>query len=83
MAPGHPSIAVTLNGLAGLLRDAGRATESEAAYRRALRIRETALGAADPNVAETVRDYAQLLRGAGRVQEAEALMARYGVPAGK
>jgi tetratricopeptide (TPR) repeat protein len=62
LAPGHPSIAVTLNGLAGLLRDERRYAEAAPLYRRALDIRIKALGDSSSDTQETRRDYAELQR---------------------
>ena len=76
LAPTHPSLAVTLNGLAGMLRDQRRFAEAEALYRRALTIREQAFGADHATTRETLRDYAVLLRAAGRASEAAALEQR-------
>ena len=74
---GDPSIAITLNGLAGVFRETGRRAEAEAAYKRALAIRERAFKPGNADLAETVADYAGLLRETGRVREAEVLSARF------
>ena len=71
----HPTIAVTLNGLANVLRDQRRFAEAEPLYRRALAIREQAFGPKDSNVAETRGDLAELMRRTGRAKEAAALLA--------
>jgi serine/threonine protein kinase/tetratricopeptide (TPR) repeat protein len=76
MEPGHPSLAVTLNGLANVYRDQGRWADAERRYRRALDIRSSQLGPEDPALRETLTDYARMLRNAGRPGEAEALEAR-------
>jgi tetratricopeptide (TPR) repeat protein len=76
LAPTHPDIAVTLNSMAGLLRDQGRFAEAEPLYRRALAIRERALGPDNTSVGETLKDYAELLRRTGRAREAAALEER-------
>jgi tetratricopeptide (TPR) repeat protein len=76
--PGHPAVAVTLNGLANVYRDQGRYGEAEPIYRRALRIRENTLEAEDSAIAETLTDLAKMLRKVGRIAEAERLEARIG-----
>ena len=76
--PGNPSIAETLNSLAGLYRDERRYKEAEALYRQALPIREKAFGPTGADVAATLRDYADLLRRTGRVAAADSLDARAG-----
>jgi hypothetical protein len=73
-AAGTPSIATTLNSLAGLLRDQSRYGEAEMLYRCALGIREKLVDSVPR--AETLRDYAELLRRTGRLVEAEALEQR-------
>jgi Tfp pilus assembly protein PilF len=74
---GDPSLAITLNGLAGVLRDSGRPAEAEVAYRRALDIRRRAFKPGNADLTETVNDYGKLLRETGRTSEADALYARY------
>ena len=69
-------MAVTLNGLANVYRDAGRLTEAEPLYRRALSIRQDALPAGNPYIAETLEDYAELLRLMGRDDEAASMAQR-------
>jgi Tfp pilus assembly protein PilF len=72
-----PSLAITLNALAGVLRDSGRPAEAEVAYKRALDIRRRAFKPGNADLTETVNDYGKLLRDAGRASEADALTARY------
>ena len=55
---------MSLNGLAGVLRDSKRTSEAEPLYKRALAIRE--LGNGSPELAETLRDYAILLQATNR-----------------
>jgi hypothetical protein len=76
-APGNPSLAITLHSLAGLLRDEGKLSESEAAYRRALDIRVRALGPAHDEVLETSTALAAMLRTRGQVREADSLTTLY------
>ena len=74
--PGHPTVAVTLNGLANVYRDEGRYAEAEPMYRRALSIRESMLESQDLYTVETSTDLAKMLRQANRNREAEQLEAR-------
>jgi eukaryotic-like serine/threonine-protein kinase len=73
-APDNSSIAISLNGLAGVLRDSGRPAEAEPYYQRALSIREVNKRSAD--LAETLRDYAALLRATNRAVQAAQLEER-------
>ena len=56
--------------------DQGRYAEAEPLYKRALAIREKALGPEHPDVATSLENYAALLRETARVDEAERLEAR-------
>ena len=60
----------SLNNLAGLYRAQGRHGEAEPLYKRALDIREKALGPEHPLVALNLEIYAALLRKMGRDSEA-------------
>ncbi|NDY74971.1 tetratricopeptide repeat protein, partial [Desulfobacter hydrogenophilus] len=51
LGPDHPSVATTLNNLAGLYESQGKYEEAEPLYQRALKIRETVLGPDHPSVA--------------------------------
>jgi hypothetical protein len=79
LPPGDPSFAVTLNGLAGMLRDQKRYGEAEPLYKRALFIRSQAYPVGNSDIAETVKDYAQLMKETGRSEAAKALLAEYKV----
>ena len=57
---GHPSYAIHLNNLAGLLRDTGRLAEAEPLYRQALAIMEAALGPEHPRTVAVARNLAVL-----------------------
>ena len=72
-----PSLAITLNALAGVLRDSGRPAEADVAYKRVLDIRRREFKPGNAYLTETVNDYGKLLRETGRASEAEALSARY------
>jgi tetratricopeptide (TPR) repeat protein len=74
--PEHPSVAVPLNNLAGLLQDADRPDEAEPLYRRALSIIEASYGPEHPNVASVLNNLASLLQTTERLEEAELLMSR-------
>ena len=69
-------MATTLNNLAELYRIQGKYTAAEPLHRRALAIRETALGPKHPDVAESLENYAVRLRDTGRSAEAEEMEAR-------
>jgi tetratricopeptide (TPR) repeat protein len=74
--PDHPSVATTLNNLAGLLEDTNRLAEAEPLMRRALAIAEASLGPDHPSVATSLNNLALLLRATNRLTEAEPLMRR-------
>jgi tetratricopeptide (TPR) repeat protein len=65
-----------LSSLAGIYRDQKRYAEDEALLRRAMLIREHALGATHPLVAESLVELAQNLIEAGRHSDAEAPLLR-------
>ncbi len=52
---------------------------AEPLYKRALVIKEKALGSDHPNVAETLEHYAELLKATQRTAEAEAMLKRAAV----
>ena len=54
----------------------GKYAEAEPLYRRALAIREKALGPEHPDVAKTLENYAELLRKANRKAEAAEMRER-------
>jgi tetratricopeptide (TPR) repeat protein len=72
----HPSLALSLNNLALLLRAQGKYAEAEPLYRRALAIREKALDPEHPDVAASLSNLAMLLHSQGRYAEAEPLHRR-------
>ena len=69
-------MASSLNNLALLYQSQGQYAEAESLYKRALAIREKALGPDHPDVARTLENYAALLRKAQRNTEAEEMEAR-------
>ena len=71
-----PRFATSLNNLAELYRAQGKYAQAEPLYRRALAIREKALGPEHPNVAAVLENYADLLRKMKRDAEAEKMEAR-------
>ena len=71
--PDHLQVANALEALAGVHAKQGDDASAEPLYRRALTIREKALGPEHPEVAELRADYAELLRRMGRHDEATDL----------
>ena len=69
-----PRFATTLNNLAGLYRAQARYAEAEPLYKRALAIREKALGPAHPDVATSLNNLALFYREQGRNQDVERLL---------
>ncbi len=72
----YPDVAQSLNNLAALYDTQGRYGEAEPLHKRALAIREKALGPEHPDVATSLENYAALLRKTGRDTEAAKLKAR-------
>ncbi len=70
------SLDLTLNNLAVLYYDQGKYAEAEPLLKRALAIREKALGPEHPHVAQSLENYAALLRQTARANEAERMEAR-------
>ena len=68
-------MATSLNDLALLYKTQGMYAEAEPLHKRALAIREKALGPEHPYVAMSLENYASLLRQTGRVTEAEEMEA--------
>jgi tetratricopeptide (TPR) repeat protein len=69
-------VGVTLSNLALVHQRRGKPIEAEALYRRALAIKERALGDDHPEVATTLNNLATLLRSQSRYDEAAALYRR-------
>ncbi|MBI4533243.1 MAG: tetratricopeptide repeat protein [Candidatus Melainabacteria bacterium] len=69
-----PRYAASLSELAELDRIAGQYTEAESLNRKALAIRQKALGMQVPEVAQSLNNLALLLEDKGRYSEAEPLM---------
>jgi tetratricopeptide (TPR) repeat protein len=74
--PDHPSVAMSLNDLAGLLLDTGRPAEAEPLMRRALAIGEANYRPDRPGVATVLNDLGRLLQATNRLAEAEPLYRR-------
>ncbi len=74
--PDQPSVATTLNNLAGLLWRLSRYEEAEPLYRRALAIFEADNGPDHTEVASTLNNLAVLLGSLSRYEEAEPLYRR-------
>ena len=66
----------TLNDLALVYRDQGKYGEAEALFKRALTIREKALGASHPHVGQTLSNLGLVYRDQGKYVEAEELLKR-------
>jgi len=73
---GAPTVAASLNNLAGLLQATNRLSEAEPLYRRALAILEKSYGPDHPVVATNLNNLALLLRATNRLSEAESLYRR-------
>jgi tetratricopeptide (TPR) repeat protein len=71
-----PRVAAGLNALANVYVRDGRSDQAEVLYRRALRIREAALGPNHPDVATIVNNLAGLATLEGRFAEGGALYTR-------
>jgi CHAT domain-containing protein/tetratricopeptide (TPR) repeat protein len=69
-------VALSLNNLAALYHATGRYAEAEPLYKRALAIREKALGPDHPHVAQSLNNLALLYKDTGRYGEAEPLYKR-------
>ena len=66
----------SLNNLAVLYSDQGRYADAEPLYKRALAIREKALGPDHPDVATSLNNLAALYNDQGRYADAEPLYKR-------
>ena len=67
----HPSVAASLNNLAGLYKNQGRYDEAETLFLQALDMRKKLLGDEHPSVATSLNNLAALYRDQGRYDEAE------------
>ena len=76
LGPQHPSVATTLDNLAGLYHDQGKYEDAEPLYQRALAIREAALGPQHPAIATTLNNLAELYHARGKYADAEPLHQR-------
>ena len=76
LGPNHPSVATSLETLAGLYRFQGRHAEAEPLYERALAILEKALEPDHPNVARNLHNLAALYYAQDRYEKAELLYKR-------
>ena len=72
----HPRFALGLGNLAAFYATDGRTKEALRLQRRALSIRESALGPEHPDVAASLTVLGQTLRSAGKATEAEPLLGR-------
>ncbi|WP_372726704.1 tetratricopeptide repeat protein [Nostoc sp. TCL26-01] len=69
----HPSVATSLNNLAGLYDSQGRYSKAEPLYIQALALWRKLLGEEHPSVATSLNNLALLYNSQGRYSEAEAL----------
>ncbi|UJB73034.1 tetratricopeptide repeat protein (plasmid) [Acaryochloris sp. 'Moss Beach'] len=69
----HPSVATSLNNLAGLYENQGRYTEAEPLYVQTLEMTQKLLGNEHPDVASSLNNLAGLYKNQGRYTEAEPL----------
>jgi hypothetical protein len=76
LAQDHPDVARSLNNMADLYERQNRYADAEPLYRRALSIRERAVGLDHPETATSTNNFANLLRLEGRVNDALPLLAR-------
>ncbi len=74
--PQDPRLAQSLNGLAELYRVQGRYDDAERLHKRALAIREAAIGAEHPDVVQSLNNLAEVYRVQGRYAETESLRKR-------
>jgi len=76
LGTGHPYLANSLHNLATLYIEQGRYREAAPLPKRALAIREAALGPVHPDLARSLATSATVLKMTGRADEAEKLSAR-------
>nr|WP_232224210.1 tetratricopeptide repeat protein [Mastigocladopsis repens] len=69
----HPSVASSLNNLAGLYNSQGRYSEAEPLFQQALELSKRLLGEEHPHVASSLNNLAALYNSQGRYSEAEPL----------
>lgn len=72
-SPGHPDLAQTMHDLGGLRADLGDLTEAQSLYATAIRLRETAFGAAHPEVTPSLTELARCLHRGVPARDEEAL----------
>ena len=74
--PMDPSLAVSLNNLAGLYHSQRKFQEAEPLYQRALKVTENAMGPEHPSLVPPLNNLARLYRDQGRFSQAEPLYQR-------
>lgn len=74
--PNHPTVAISLNNLAGMYFAQGQYAQAVPLSERALAIMEATLGPNHPDVAKSMRNLAELYRKTGREQAAANLEKR-------
>lgn len=65
-----PKLPTSLNNLANCLRSQGKFPEAEACYKRALEVKQKAVGPLHNDLISIYENYAKMLRAAGRESEA-------------
>src|SRR5262249_43354601 len=75
-SPGHAQVGQSLTNLARVYQDQGKYSEAEGLLKRALVIREQALGANHPDVGQTLTNLARVYQDQGKYSEAEGLLKR-------
>jgi len=76
LEPDHPLVGESLNNLAVLLDDLGKAKEAEEMYRQALVVVEKGFGESSDQVAPILGNLALILSDRGEIQEADSLFLR-------
>jgi tetratricopeptide (TPR) repeat protein len=72
----HVNYGIVLNNLAEVYRDQGKYADAEGLHKRALAIREKALGKNHPSVADTLNNLASVYKDQGKYADAEGLYKR-------
>ncbi|MBK7749572.1 MAG: tetratricopeptide repeat protein [Candidatus Obscuribacter sp.] len=71
--PKDPRLPSSLNNLANCLRQQAKYAEAEACYKRALEIKQKAVGPLHQDLISIYENYAKMLRAAGRDSEANKM----------
>jgi eukaryotic-like serine/threonine-protein kinase len=68
----HPTVALSLNNLAGILRDEGKLEEARSTYQQALDMKRKLVGNQDRDIHTILKNLGIVLRQQGKLSEAEA-----------